>query len=174
MQLVRPASGPPGFSCNRRHGIEQVLERLAVVGVGASQQEGERDAAPVSDEVPLGACLAAVRRVRPGSGTPLFAAMDALSTQARVQSMRSDWRRRRSNSRCGIVTLFDGRTSLTAGRSSRDVTPPSGHTFPAARSGRPCRANGGTVRRASGAAVDGSGHRSSRVPRGTAVLAQVT
>lgn len=35
VQLVRPASGSPGFSCNRRHGIEQVLEGLAVVGVGA-------------------------------------------------------------------------------------------------------------------------------------------
>jgi hypothetical protein len=78
----------------------KLLEWLAVVSVGASQQESERDAAPVGEEVALGACLAAVRRVRPGSGAPLFAAMDALSTQARLQSMRAAWRRRRSNSRC--------------------------------------------------------------------------
>jgi hypothetical protein len=70
------------------------------MGVGAGQQESERDAAPVCDEVPLGASLSAVRRVWPGSGAPLLAAMDALSTQARLQSIRSAWRKRRSNSRC--------------------------------------------------------------------------
>ena len=100
MQLVRPAAGSPRFPCNRWHGVEQVLEGPAVMRVGAAQQEGERGAASVGDEVPLGARLTAVRRVRPGSGPPFLAAMDALSTQARVQSIRSAWRRRRSNSRC--------------------------------------------------------------------------
>ena len=89
VQCVRPASGSPGLSCNRWHRVEQVLEGPAVVSIGTAQQEGERDAASVGDEVALGACLASVRRVRPRSGAPLFAAMDALSMQARLQSIRS-------------------------------------------------------------------------------------
>jgi hypothetical protein len=100
VQLVRPAARPARLARDGCYRVEQLLEGPAVVSVGAAQQESERDAAPVHDEVALGACLSAIRRVRPGSGTPLLAAMDALSTQARLQSMRSTWRRRRSNSRC--------------------------------------------------------------------------
>ena len=74
----------------------------------------------------------------------------------------------------GIVTLFDGQAGLTTRRSLGDFTLPSGHRFPAARSGRPYRANGDTDRRSSGVDVDGSGHRSSRARRGSAGLARVT
>jgi hypothetical protein len=100
MQLVRPAARPARLAWDGWHGVEQVLEGPAVVRVGAAQQESERDAAPVGQKVALGACLAAVCRVRPGSGAPLLAAMDALSMQARLQSIRSAWRKQRSSSRC--------------------------------------------------------------------------
>jgi hypothetical protein len=100
MQLVRAAPRSAALSRHEWDGVEQFLERFAVVGVGPGQQEGERDAATVGDEVTLGARLASVRRVRARPGSPFLAAMDALSTQARLQSMRSASRRRRSNSRC--------------------------------------------------------------------------
>ena len=100
MQFVRPATRSARLAWDGWHCVKQVLEEPAVVSVGAGQQESERDAAPVRDKVALGACLAAVRWVRPRSGAPLFAAMDALSMQARLQSIRSAWRRRRSSSRC--------------------------------------------------------------------------
>lgn len=100
VQLVRSAPWAASLARNRRHRIEQLLERDAVVDVGAGQQERERDAAPVGDEVPLAARPAAVGRVRAGPRSPFFAAMDALSMQARLQSIRSASRNRRSNSRC--------------------------------------------------------------------------
>jgi len=100
VQLVWPAARSPRSAWNRPHSVEQILEGPTIVEIGAAQQEGERDAAPVRDEVALGARLSAVRRIRPCSGTPLLAAMDALSTQARLQSMQSAWRKRRNNSWC--------------------------------------------------------------------------
>ena len=50
------------------------------------------------DQVALGAEPASVGRVRPGLVTPILAARDALSTQARLQSIRLAARNRRSNS----------------------------------------------------------------------------
>lgn len=100
VQLVRPAARPARPAWDGWHRVEQLLERPAVAGVGAAQQKGKRDAVPARGEVASGACLTAARRIRPGSGDLLLAAMEALSMQARLQSMRSAWRRRRSNSRC--------------------------------------------------------------------------
>ena len=102
MQLVGPAPWPARLACHRRHGIEHRLERHAVVDVGPGQPETERDAASVGDQVTFRAGPASIRRVRAGLGTPLLAAMDELSTQARLQSMRSASRRRHSSSRCRL------------------------------------------------------------------------
>lgn len=100
VQLVWSASRPPRLPSDRWDAVEQFLERHAVVGVGAGQHEGERKAVPIGDQVALRAEPASVGRVRPGLVTPLLAARDALSMQARLQSIRSAARRRRSNSRC--------------------------------------------------------------------------
>ena len=100
MQLVGAPTRTATLSCNRRHGIKQRFERHAVVDVGRGQEERERDALAISDEVTLGPGLPAVGRVRSRGGAPLFAAMDALSMQARLQSIRSASRSRRSSSRC--------------------------------------------------------------------------
>lgn len=70
MQFLRPAARPSRLAWDGRHSVDQILERPAVVSIGASQQESERDAAPVRDEVALGACFAAIRRVRPGPAPP--------------------------------------------------------------------------------------------------------
>lgn len=100
MELGRSASGSASFAGDGRNGIQQLVEGLAVVDVGSGQQEGERDALPVRDEMALGSRSAAVGRIGASRFTPLLAAMDELSRQARLQSSRSAWFRRCSNSRC--------------------------------------------------------------------------
>ena len=100
VELVRSASRPAGLATDRRDAVEQFLKRHTIVGVGTGQDEGERKAVPVGDQVALRAEPASVGRVRPCLVTPLLAATDALSMQARPQSIRSAARSRRSNSRC--------------------------------------------------------------------------
>ena len=102
VQLVWPAPWPATLACHGRHGIEHRFERHAVVDVGPGQPEAERGAACVGDQMTFCAGPASIRRVRPGFGTPLLAAIDELSTQARLQSMRSASRRRHSSSPCRL------------------------------------------------------------------------
>ena len=102
MQLVGPASWSAALACDGRHGVEHILERHAVVDVGSGQPQGERDAAPIGDQVVLGAGPASIRRVRTRAKSPFLAAKDEPSMQARLQSMRSARRRRRSSSRCRL------------------------------------------------------------------------
>ena len=94
MELCRSWPRPASSTANRRDGIQRLVEGLAVVDVGSGQQEGERDALPVRDEMALGSRSAAVGRIGAGRLTPLLAAMDELSRQARLQSSRSAWCRR--------------------------------------------------------------------------------
>jgi hypothetical protein len=100
VQLARPASWPAALACNAWDGVEQRFEGHAVVGIGPGQDKGEWNTSAVSDQVALGARPASIRRVRACRRTPFFAAMDELSMQARLQSIRSASRKRRSNSRC--------------------------------------------------------------------------
>jgi hypothetical protein len=100
VQLVGSASRSAALARDGRHSVEQVLERYAVVNVGPGQQKGERDAVPIRDQMAFGARPASVGRVWTCRGTPFLAAMDELSMQARLQSMRSASRSRSSSSRC--------------------------------------------------------------------------
>jgi hypothetical protein len=59
VQLGGPLARPPGALPDRRHGVEQRLEEPAVVHVRGAEQERERDAAGVDDDVPLRPGLAA-------------------------------------------------------------------------------------------------------------------
>lgn len=99
VQLVRPPSRSAALAADGRDDVDQRLEGYAVMDVCAGQDEPERNAAPVGDQMPLGAWSAAICRVRPRSRTPFFAAMDELSAQARLQSIRSASCNRRSSSR---------------------------------------------------------------------------
>ena len=54
--------------------------------VGRAEQERERDAVSVHEDVALGAQLAAVGRVRADALAPLFAGKDALSSEQRPKS----------------------------------------------------------------------------------------
>jgi hypothetical protein len=86
VQLARPLPRPTGTLPDRRHDIEQRLEEAAVVDVGGAEQERERDAAGVDQNVALGPRLAAVGRVRAGELAPLFAGKEALSSEQRPKS----------------------------------------------------------------------------------------
>ena len=100
VELVWPMPCPASLAADWRDAIEKLGERHAVVGVGTGQDEGERDTVPVCDEMAFRAEPAPIGRVRPCFIAPLFAARDALSMQARLQSIRSAARNRRSISRC--------------------------------------------------------------------------
>lgn len=86
VQFSGPLTRPAALAVNGRNGIEQRLEHLAVVDVGAAEAHRQGNASPVGDDMTLRAGTAPIRRVRPGDVTPLLAAMDALSMQARLQS----------------------------------------------------------------------------------------
>lgn len=87
VQLFRSPAWPSGALPDRRHGVDQGREELAVVSVGRRDQQGERDAVGVDQEVALAARLAAVGRVRAGLLAPLLAGTDPLSRLARLQSI---------------------------------------------------------------------------------------
>jgi hypothetical protein len=100
VQLGRPLPWPADALPYRRHRLDQRLEELAVVPVCLCEEEGERDPVAVDEEVPLAAGPAAIRRVRSDRLAPFFAANDALSTAARLQSMAFALPRRSSSTRC--------------------------------------------------------------------------
>lgn len=100
VQLGRSTAWSAALAADRRDSIQEVVEWFAVVDVGPGQQEGKWNALPVGEKVPFGAWSAAVSRVRAGGFAPFLAAMDELSTQARLQSMQSARCNRRSSSRC--------------------------------------------------------------------------
>lgn len=99
MQLGRPFAPVTRWGADQWHRIDHLLEDLAVVAVGASQQAGQRNAVPIRDQVAFCAWLAPIGRVRTDRGAPLLAGMLALSTQARDQSIRSAAPSRSSSSR---------------------------------------------------------------------------
>ena len=87
VQFGRSLAGSAAALANRLDRVDDVDQGLAVVAVGAGQDEGERQAAPIHHDVPLGAGFAPIRRVRADRVTPLLAATDEESTEARDQSM---------------------------------------------------------------------------------------
>lgn len=87
VQLGRSAPWPAHTLADRRHSIDQRLKQFAVVPVGRRDPQSEWNAVGIDEDVPLGARLAAIRRVRAGLLAPLFAGTAALSTAARSQLM---------------------------------------------------------------------------------------
>ena len=127
VQLVRSAPWSAALAGDGWNGVEQAFERHAVVDVGPGQQEGERDAAAVCGEVAFGAEPASIGWVGASRGTPFLAAMDELSTQARLQSIRSASRNRRNNSRCRRSHI----PAVCQSRSRRQQVTPEPHPISA-------------------------------------------
>lgn len=88
VQLRRAPPGSAARAVNRPDGREQVRQLPAVGHIGRGQRDGEWDALPVREDMPLEARLAPVGRVGAGAGPPFFARTLALSAAARDQSSR--------------------------------------------------------------------------------------
>ncbi len=86
VELLGPPARSPSPVPHARHRVEGGRQHEAVVPVGWAQAHPERGASPVDHKVALCARFAPIRRVRAGLGAPLFAAADALSREARLQS----------------------------------------------------------------------------------------
>jgi hypothetical protein len=100
VQLVRPSTWSATRAPDRRNAVEQLFQWHAVMDVSSGQQKGERNTSSIGNQVTFSARSTSIRGVRADLGTPFLAAMEQLSMQSRLQSMRSACRRRRSNSRC--------------------------------------------------------------------------
>jgi hypothetical protein len=90
----RLVQGPARFAPDGWNGLDQCIELRQVVAVCASQDDRERDALRVNDEVVLAAELAPVRGIRASFFPASMARIDELSTMARVKSISP---RRRSS-----------------------------------------------------------------------------
>ena len=99
VQLAWPLPRPTGALPDRRHGIQQRLEKATVVDVGGAEQERERDAARIDQDVAFGPRLAAVGRVAADARAPFFAGNEALSSEQRPKSIAFARPNRSSNAR---------------------------------------------------------------------------
>ena len=99
MQLGRSPLRPADTMADRRHGIDQLFEKAAVVNVCRGEADGEREAPGIGNEVAFGPGAAAIGRVGAGLLAPLLAGIEALSTQARLQSMAPARPKRSSRTR---------------------------------------------------------------------------
>ena len=68
-----PAARPPGKARDRRHRVDERDQLGDVVAVAACERPGEREPAPVYEEMMLGAGTAPVDRARARFGAPFFA-----------------------------------------------------------------------------------------------------
>lgn len=135
MELGRAFAPAARRRADQWHGIDQVREHHAVMAVGPGQEAGQRNTLAIGDQVPFGAGLAAIGRVRSDRVAPLLAGMLALSRLARSQSMRSPSPRRSRSVRC---KRSQTPASCQSRRRRQQVTPEP-HPSRAATSPRGCR-----------------------------------
>ena len=102
MELGRSPLRSTNAMADRRHGIDHLFEEAAVVDVCRAEPDGEWNALSIRNQVALGAGSAAIGWVGAGLLAPLLAGTDALSTQARLQSMAPARPRRSSRTRCSF------------------------------------------------------------------------
>jgi hypothetical protein len=60
VELARSSSRRSPGLLDGRNGIDHLFQHPAVVDVGSRQRESERDALCIGEDMPLGACLAAI------------------------------------------------------------------------------------------------------------------
>ena len=77
----------PRLATNRRNGLDQRIELRDVVAIRRGQDDRERDALRVDDEVVFTAELAPVGRIRAGFFPAITARTEELSTRARDKSI---------------------------------------------------------------------------------------
>jgi len=103
MQLLGtlPRSAPTG-TLDGLYSVDELFEDHRVVDVCCGEHYREWDAPSVRNKVALRALLSFIRRILAGFWSPLLAGMEAESTQARSQSIRSASPRRFSKMRCSL------------------------------------------------------------------------
>ena len=100
VQLCRSSTGTSWQASNRRNRVHAPLEHLGVVPVRAADQDHQRDASGIYDDVPLGAELASVRGVWARFLAPRGLGTEEPSMLARLQSIWSCSRKRVSMACC--------------------------------------------------------------------------
>ena len=100
LQFIRPSSWPPPFAFHRRYRLHQGKGLGDIVGIGSSHHSGKRDSFCISDHMVFASCLGPIGGVRSCQVPPKTALSEALSTTARLQSMRSACRNRSRSNRC--------------------------------------------------------------------------
>lgn len=105
MQLGRSPLRSADAVVDRRHRVDQLFEEAAVVDIGRGEPDGERDTPGVGDEGALAAGSAAIGRIGASLRAPLLAGTDALSTQARLQSIALARPNRSSSTRWSLSQM---------------------------------------------------------------------
>ncbi len=80
-------TGTPWQACNRRNGVHALLEHLGVMSVCPANQDHQRDASGVYNEVSFGAKLASVRGVGARFLAPRVLGTEEPSMLAKIQSI---------------------------------------------------------------------------------------
>lgn len=97
MELVGALSRSASQARHRRHRVQQLFKEHRIVPVGPADQNHQRHAPRIGQDVALAAKLAPIRGVRPCFLAPRGLATLAPSMLARLQSIWSYWRRRQSS-----------------------------------------------------------------------------
>jgi hypothetical protein len=88
VQLAWPSPALPARAPDGGYPVDQCLEHGAVMAVGAGQVPRQWRPASVDHKMALRARFAAIRRVRPGGGSPLYS---AVTSQGVVGLDRTGW-----------------------------------------------------------------------------------
>jgi hypothetical protein len=131
------ATRSSSWSDDRGDGINEGEQLRRIVGVGGRKVDGQGDTVSIHHQMVLGAGLAAVNRVRPGSLAPLLARTLKESTLARLQSMAASSPSQLSSlscSRCQTPASCQSRK-----RRQQVVPLPQPSSFGKSRHGQPVR-----------------------------------
>ena len=102
MQFGRPPLRSADAVADWRHRVDQLFEEAAVVDVCRGEPDSEWDTSGIGDQVALRPRSAAIGWIGTGLLTPLLAGTEALSRQARLQSMTPALPKRSSRTRWSL------------------------------------------------------------------------
>ena len=89
VKLMRTPSRPASLASHWGYSLHQGKRLSDVVRIGSGQRSGQRNPLSVGNHVVLASCLSSIGRVGAREVPPKTALTDALSTTARLQSIRS-------------------------------------------------------------------------------------
>jgi hypothetical protein len=84
---IRAIAWPSSFSLQERDGINKCERLLRIVAIGPGELNGQRNSAPVANQMTLAAELSPIGGIRTGALPPKTARTEQLSNTARDQSI---------------------------------------------------------------------------------------